>query len=122
MPLLVGWVLTGLKVLIWDLLVVALLAGIVKIAVGFGLAYVLSALAIGTIAYKGVSFSVDWVLDSMSSALSRMDDTQFQILSMVATRMQLDEALSVIFTAFATAMALWTFKGAWGAFMGQSGN
>lgn len=97
-------------------LIVTLLGGIVKLAVGLGIGYAISVLAIGTIAYQGVSYTLDWTVQNMHSILIQLPPDQLEILSMVATRLRFDEILTIIFTAYATVMALWTFKGAWTIF------
>lgn len=97
-------------------LVVTLIGGMVKLAVGFGIGYAISVLAVGTIAYQGVSYTLDWTVQNMQSILLQLPPDQLEILSMVATRLRFDEILTIIFTAYATVMALWTFKGAWTIF------
>lgn len=106
----------AIKTALGKFLVVTLLGGIIKIAVGLGLAQLIALLAIGTISYQGSLFTLDWLQTQITFILSGLSPETYQLISMVATRLQLDVCFSIIFTAFATVLSLWTFKGVWRVF------
>ncbi|WP_319379919.1 hypothetical protein [Thiomicrorhabdus sp.] len=101
------------KWLLGTVLVQGLIVGIIKIAIGIGLAQLFAILAIGAITYQGTAFTLDWVTGQMLSAISSLPSWQQDILIMVGSNLYVDEILTVIFTAYATVLALWTFNGAW---------
>jgi len=105
-----------LKAVFWDFLSVKVLGGIIVFAIGLGLAQIISILGVGTIAYQGSLYTLDWIVLNMSNLFLSLPPWQFEILSMVATRLRFDDIFTVLFTAFSTVLALWTFKGAWRVF------
>lgn len=99
-----------------------LLTGIIKIAVGLGLAQIIAILGIGTISYQGFSYTLDWAVQQMQSVLVQLPPDQMEILSVVATQLRVDDVLTVIFSAYATVLAMWTFQGTWKIFGFGSGS
>lgn len=80
------------------------------VAIGLAAAKILAWIGIGYITYSGLVFGVDYFVAIIQSELSLLPEQFLQLINAVATELRLNSAMSIILSAYAVKMAIFTSR------------
>lgn len=80
------------------------------VAVGLAAAKILGWLGIGYLTYTGVVFGVDYFVQIIQSEIARLPPEFVQLTNAVATDLRLNSAMSIILSAYAVKISIFTSR------------